>query len=134
LILDTNVVIAILDPDSPDVIRKLINALRAEGELHVNEIIFAELSRAYVDAAEVEAMLAAIGVGIARLALPDCHRAGQAFAQYRQRGGTRTAILSDFLIGAQAATRGWPLVTRDPKGFASYFPELTIIDPLEDIA
>lgn len=43
------------------------------------------------------------------------------------------AVPKDVCV-AQAATRGWLLVTRDRKGFASYFPELVIIDPLEDIA
>lgn len=131
MILDTNVVIAILDPESPDSIRETIGTLGDTAELLVNEIIFAELSRAYEEAAEVEAMIASIGARVERLSLPDCHRAGVAFAEYRHRGGSKRTILPDFLIGAQAERRGWPLVTRDRKGFASYFPDLTIIDPME---
>jgi hypothetical protein len=64
----------------------------------------------------------------------DAFRAGIAFQEYRRKGGPRQSILPDFLIGGQAANRGWPILTRDSKRFASYFPELTIIDPLEDIA
>ncbi len=56
-------------------------------------------------------------------------RAGQAHRLYRDRGGTRDAILADFLIGAHAAVRRAPLITRDRQRFASYFPELTIIAP-----
>lgn len=77
-------------------------------------------------------MLVEVGVSLERLTLAECHRAGVAFAEYRRRDGKRTTILPDFLIGAQAELRGWPLVTRDRKGFASYFPDLEIIDPTED--
>jgi hypothetical protein len=27
--------------------------------------------------------------------------------------------------------RGWPILTRDPARFASYFPEVELIDPLK---
>lgn len=56
-------------------------------------------------------------------------RAGQAQRLYRQRGGGREAILADFLIGAHAAVLGIPVITRDRRRFAGYFPELTIISP-----
>ncbi|WP_295530611.1 type II toxin-antitoxin system VapC family toxin [Novosphingobium sp. Chol11] len=69
---------------------------------------------------------------ITALTREDAFRPAQAFAEYRRRGGERQAILPDFLIGAQAEIRGWPLVTRDRKGFQSYFPDLQIIDPTED--
>lgn len=132
MILDSNVVIDILDPESADIIRETIGRLSDGHSLFVNEIIFAEVSRAYADAAEVEDMLVSIGARLERLTLPECHRAGFAFAEYRRRGGEKTTILPDFLIGAQAEMRRWPLVTRDRKGFASYFPDLTIIDPTEN--
>ena len=132
MILDSNVVIDIIDPDAPDRIREAIAALKASRKPCVNEIIFAEISRAYSDADEVGSMLRAIGVGVERLTLAECHRAGQAFAEYRRRNGEKSTILADFLIGAQAELRDWPLVTRDRKGFASYFPKLQIIDPMDD--
>lgn len=134
MIFDTNVLIALIEnKGGPDFLERLTRC-RIGRLVHINEIVFAELSSQYESAQNLEAVLKAIDVECVWLTLTECHRAGQAFAEYRQRGGTRTAMLSDFLIGAQAATRGWPLVTRDRKGYASYFPELTIIDPLEDIA
>ena len=131
MIIDSNVVIDLLDPDASERIRETLANLRASHAPSVNEIIFAEISRAYEDAEEVSRMLVAIGVGVARLTLAECHRAGLAYAEYRRRDGGRETILPDFLIGAQAEVRGWPLVTRDRKGFASYFPDLRIIDPME---
>ena len=76
-------------------------------------------------------MRLAAGIECVWLTLEECHRAGQAHSEYRRCGGKRPAILPDFLIGAQAEMRGWPLVTRDRKRFGSYFPDLQIIDPTE---
>jgi predicted nucleic acid-binding protein len=131
VILDSNVLIDLLDPDSPEAVRSCVMKLGEQHEMRINEIVFAEIAHAYEDASEVLEMLDTIGIALVRLTLPECHLAGRAFAEYRRRGGDRTTILPDFLIGAQAASRGWPLVTRDRKGFASYFPEVEIVDPMQ---
>ncbi len=112
---------------------KLLERHRAGREVFINEIIFAEISPRFRDADLVTEVCDVFGLEIKPLTLAECHCAGQAFAEYRKRGGERRSILSDFLIGAQAEIRGWPLITRDRKGFASYFPDLEIIDPFEGI-
>jgi predicted nucleic acid-binding protein len=38
-------------------------------------------------------------------------------------------VLPDFFIGAQAAVRGWPLLTRDARRFRTYFPTLDVLTP-----
>jgi hypothetical protein len=55
--------------------------------------------------------------------------AGQAQAEYRRRGGTRDAILPDFLIGAHAAAEGLVLLTRDPRRVRTAFDGLEILSP-----
>lgn len=55
--------------------------------------------------------------------------AGHAHAGYRRRGGTRTAVLPDFLIGAHAAVTARPLLTRDPRRVATYIPGARLIAP-----
>jgi predicted nucleic acid-binding protein len=55
--------------------------------------------------------------------------AGHAHANYRRAGGTREAILPDFLIGAHAAVTGRPLLTRDPRRVAAHIPGATLIAP-----
>ena len=55
--------------------------------------------------------------------------AGKAFQRYRARGGTRTNTLPDFFIGAHAAVLGIPLLTRDARRYAGYFPNLELIVP-----
>lgn len=110
----------------------LVERQRAARAAYLNEIIFAEISPRFASPDLVIEVCEVFGLEVVPLELEECHRAGQAFAEYRRRGGERTAILADFLIGAQAEIRGWPLVTRDRKGFQSYFPGLQIIDPTED--
>ena len=56
-------------------------------------------------------------------------RAGTAHAQYRRSGGRRERTLPDFLIGAHAEVSGHALLTRDPKRYRTYFPDLAIIAP-----
>ncbi len=133
MIFDSNIVLDLLDAPPGSPLYGAIDAVRVP-RVYVNEIVFAEVAARFVSPGLLEKSLTALELSVERLTLQECHRAGQAFSEYRRRGGTRTAILPDFLIGAQAATRGWPLVTRDRKGFASYFPELKIIDPLEEPA
>lgn len=129
MILDSNVVIALINaPRAP--LTNWVFTNRPD-RLFVNPIIFAEISPTFAECAQLEAFLQALEIDIEPLTLAECHRAGLAFKEYRRREGKRTTILPDFLIGAQAETRGWPLVTRDRKGFASYFPDLTIIEPTE---
>jgi predicted nucleic acid-binding protein len=130
LILDSNIVIELVESDEGSPIYSALAGLKLVQRAYVNEIIFAEVASGFSEIGQVEGLFNAIGASIAKLSLDDCFKAGRAFAEYRRRGGSRTSILPDFLIGAQAANRGWPLVTRDRKGFASYFPEVQLIDPL----
>lgn len=132
MILDSNIVLDLFDepPGSPRY--DAIEATRI-GDAFVNEIVFAEIASRFRDVAMLEQALATLELPVVRLTLAECHRAGHAFREYRRRGGAKQTILPDFLIGAQAEMRGWPLVTRDRKGFQSYFPDLTIIDPTENL-
>jgi len=56
-------------------------------------------------------------------------RAGKAYAQYRRQRGTKSNVLPDFFIGAHAAVLGCPLLTRDTRRYAAYFPTVRLIAP-----
>jgi hypothetical protein len=60
---------------------------------------------------------------------PALFLAGTAFAAFRCRGGRKAQVLPDFFIGAHAAVRGWPLLTRDAARFRTYFPGLFVVAP-----
>ena len=55
--------------------------------------------------------------------------AGKAFVQYRRKGGTKTNVLGDFFIGAHAAVSGLPVLTRDVRRYAHYFPSVRLVSP-----
>jgi predicted nucleic acid-binding protein len=60
---------------------------------------------------------------------PALFLAGKAFVQYRRQGGTKTNVLADFFIGAHAAVAGLPVLTRDVRRYAGYFPTVRLITP-----
>lgn len=131
MMLDTNIVIELLDGTGTPEFYDTIAQFRAEDDLFINDIIFAELSGRYHSWQDIAKVIDLAGLKVARMSLSHCHRAGVAFNAYRQNGGPRTTLLPDFLIGAHAAGQGWPVVTRDRKGFAAYFPEVELIDPMK---
>ena len=92
-------------------------------------MIYAELSVGYDRPEEVDAALAQAGVGLAEIPRAALFLAGKAFQSYRSRGGTRTGVLPDFFIGAHAVVAGLRLLTRDARGYRSYFPTIAMITP-----
>ena len=45
-----------------------------------------------------------------------------AYKDYLRRGGNKTNVLPDFLIGAIAEVAEAPLITANQKDFLGYFP------------
>jgi predicted nucleic acid-binding protein len=99
------------------------------GAVAVNQVIYAEVAAGFASRVRLERTLQ--GVGLVRLNLPwaACWHAAHAFVEYRRRGGTRSAPLPDFFIGAHAAGAGLPLLTRDPRRVRKYFPGVRLIAP-----
>jgi predicted nucleic acid-binding protein len=57
-------------------------------------------------------------------------RASETGRSYRKRGGSRSRMIADFLIGAHASLQADRLLTRDRGFYRGYFPDLTMIDPV----
>lgn len=131
IFVDTNVLLDIVvdDADWGDWSTAALEAAIAAGPVLINDIVYAELSARYAHIEEVDAFLA--GVGLQRVAMPKgaLFLAVKAYVNYRRAGGKRTGVLSDFFIGAHAATLGVPLLTRDKGRFRTYFPSLEVIAP-----
>lgn len=98
------------------------------GSLVLNAIVLAEIAPRF---SRVEALRDALPSMclIEEIPLAASFLAGHAHAAYRRAGGTRHALLPDFLIGAHAAVSGRPLLTRDPARVAGYMPGTKIISP-----
>lgn len=129
MIFDSNVVIELVETGSQGAFADNLAEIRHGHELYTNAVIFAELSSGFSQTSDVLALFEDLRASFVPFRPEEAFRAGTAFAEYRKRGGSRMTILPDFLIGAQAVTQGWPIVTRDRKGFASYFPNVELIDP-----
>lgn len=130
IIVDSNVLIDILEQD-PRWAQWSLQQLEGDRRLDIciNPVIYAEIAPQFAHASEIDGFLSATRVGVKEFTRPELLAAGKTHARYRASGGERRRVLSDFLIGAQAALSGRALLTRDPKVFRSYFPQVRLITP-----
>lgn len=130
-LVDTNVLIdiAVRDPVWLKWSRAQLESARRRGSIIINQVIFAEFSIRYETLDQVEGVLPEDEFRREGLPFEAAFAAARAFALYRKRGGSRERVLPDFLIGAHAAIRGYPLLTRDPAGYRTYFPDVDLITP-----
>ena len=98
------------------------------GSLVINVVVLAEISPRFPG---IEALRAALPsmMQIEEIPLESAFLAGHAHSDHRRQGGSREAILPDFLIGAHAAITGRPLLTRDPRRVAPYLPGVELVSP-----
>ncbi|MEN2785170.1 type II toxin-antitoxin system VapC family toxin [Sphingomonas qilianensis] len=132
MMLDTNVVIDLREQDPRWFEWAMRSIVRARAPVQVSAIVVGELAMRGGTQRDILAMLAGIGLGVAVFDAGTSHRAGAAQHAYRAAGGGRDKLLGDFLIGAHAETSGQPLLTRDPRHYRTYFPDLTLITPETD--
>jgi predicted nucleic acid-binding protein len=130
-ILDSNVLLDIITADA-NWLRWSSEQFRRAAErepILINPVIYSELAPAFESQAALDRWLGS--TLFRRLPLPyeAAFRASVAFRMYRKRGGTKTAALPDFYIGAQAEVEGLTLVTRDAARYRTYFPKVDLIVP-----
>jgi predicted nucleic acid-binding protein len=130
-LVDTNVLRDVLGAD-PEWLPWSVDQLRQRrlvGQLLINDITYAELAVRVATEVALNAALAELGVRLERTPVPALFLAGKAFGRYRAAGGPRPSLLADFFIGAHAQVSGLRLLTRDPRRYRSYFPEVELITP-----
>ena len=94
------------------------------GAIVVSDIVYAELVPAFGEKDALEGALRAINAMVSPLNTPMAYEAGVRWRLYRQAGGPRQRIITDFLIGAHAMTVAETFLTRDRGFYETYFPEL----------
>ncbi len=131
MLVDTNVLVDLVE-DDPDWADWSIGQLRAQSKLHllmINCVIYAELSVAFSNIEALDRVLDGMQLKIVEIPKPALFLAGKAFLRYRRRGGVKNNVLGDFFIGAHAAVSGFPVLTRDPRRYKSYFPGVRLVTP-----
>ncbi len=101
----------------------------AGGPLLINEFIYAEVSARYSQIEVLDRELSEKDFQREHTPWRAAFLAGKAFLDYKRRGGMKRSPLPDFFIGAHAAVRGLPLLTRDPIRYRTYFPTVELIAP-----
>ena len=131
ILIDSNVILDILIPD-PIWRRWSMSQLQSLSSLHdlaINPIIYAEVSVSFATAATVDQKLKDLGLSVLTIPRAAAFLAGKAYTQYRGQGGTKANVLADFFVGSHAAVLSCPLLTRDIRRYASYFPGVQLIHP-----
>lgn len=131
ILVDTCILLDVVQADSRwvDWSQDQLERAAARGGLLINPVVYAELSVWYDAIEDCEHVVAAFGAAFEELPREALFLAGKAFRRYRARRGTRASVLPDFFIGAHAAVRELPLLTRDPARIRSYFPSVALITP-----
>lgn len=131
ILVDTNVLLDLLtaDPAWSDRSERQLEAARLRGPIGINEVVYAELSVRAGRMEDVDTALQGLEIDVLATPRAALYMAGKVFARYRERGGARTGVLPDFFIGAHAAVGRLPLLTRDARRLAFYFPTVELITP-----
>jgi len=131
ILVDTNVILDVVenDPTWADWSQQALEAASLREPLCINPIIYAELSMAFARIEELDAVLIESGLAVEQFPREALFLAGKAFLRYRERKGTKTNVLPDFLIGAHAAVARHTILTRDVGRYRSYFPTVDLITP-----
>jgi predicted nucleic acid-binding protein len=130
-LVDTNVLLDIATNDPRWAIWSLrrLDAAAIRGPVLINPVVYAEFSIGYARIEEIDQVLADAALRLAEIPRPALFLAGKVFQSYRARGGSRIGVLPDFFIGAHAAVAQFPLLTRDPLRYRTYFPDIVLIAP-----
>ena len=94
------------------------------GAIIVSHVVYAELAPAFPDRQTLDGALREVNVVVSPIDSAIAYDAGLRWRRYRQSGGSRDRIITDFLIGAHAVAASDRFLTRDRGFFSSYFPEL----------
>lgn len=131
ILVDSNVLLDIFTAD-PDWLSwsqsALADALLA-GPVGINQLVYAEVSTAFKNPADLDAVLLRMKIQRADLPWEAAHLAAMAFVAYRRKGGLKTSPLPDFYIHAHAQSSNLTLLTRDAKRCRTYFPKVKLIAP-----
>lgn len=131
ILVDTNVLIDVREEDAVWATWSFgaLADARLAGDVVTSVITIGELASSGGSFDELRDLSRRVGARVLPLSAAAAYRAGRAQHAYRAAGGRREKLLADFLIGGEAEAIGAAVLTRDPRHYRSYFPELELITP-----
>ena len=129
--IDSNILFDVFLPDPvfEERSRHSIEECARDGGLVIAEPVYAELAAWFPTQAGLDETLAELEIQVEAISRDGAFAAGRAWKKYRQQGGARNRIMTDFLIGGHAIENGHRLLSRDRGFYRQYFTGLKIIDP-----
>jgi predicted nucleic acid-binding protein len=126
--IDTSVLMAIFKAErtAPGWFR-FLRERHLEAELVACDVVWAEVAALFSGIHDLRMGMARLGVSCSPLGDAATFTAGQLFARYRRRGGSRTRMIADFMIAAHALEQANGLATADDDFLAQQFPELKLL-------
>ena len=130
---DTNVLVDVFGADRSygGLSAAAVRSCSTDGRLVACEVVWAELGSVFPNAEDAAEALDRIAVDFSAVEQATALAAGEVWREYRRRGGARTRIVADFLIGAHAGLQADRLLTRDRGFYRTYFAELEVVDPTQ---
>jgi len=128
---DSNVLLDFLnhDPQFGTASRDALRFAAGEGRLLACDVVWAEIAGCFPSIAGCRDTLGDLGIEFSPIQPEAAFEAGLAWKAYRARGGLKTRVAADFLIGAHALSQADRLLTRDRGFYRSCFKRLRIVDP-----
>lgn len=128
-LVDTSVVLDVIGPNTTFSERsaRALSRCAQAGVLVVNPVVLAEVSALLSSREELDELVPTTLFRRDAIPTEASFLAGQAFMQYKRRGGQKGRMLADFLIGAHAVVAGFGLISRD-EGYKKSF-NLELLNP-----
>ncbi len=123
---DTSVFLDVFADDPRHAVRskEWLRVAYDRGAIVACDIVYAELAPAFPDQPSLDHALRMLGATVSPITTDVSYVAGRRWLRYRQAGGSRKRIITDFLIGAHALSMADVFLTRDRGFFGTYFQEL----------
>jgi predicted nucleic acid-binding protein len=130
---DTNILLYLLNENEElhQWAKDAVEERKIHGPLIICDVVYSEFSVGMESVERTNEAVAELALERLRFSNEALFHAGKAYKEHKARGGKRSNVLADFLIGAQAELEDAPLLTNNAKDYASYFPKVTIIQPPE---